>query len=360
MKKNIVFSILFVSLFLFKTQDTFASEYNVGFGQVEPCDQYWWPGIAWHDHIYKVIEIDGCFYLISYWHREIPTGRQEYQITEFARLQPPNCTVNRSFDEIKKWAYIQIFEEAGKALLDFYQVGFPTVIQENICKVNLPYIPDPNGPILNPYSVDSLFVTIPIGTISIDDSILISPYIPTPSMGNYRIGIDQYFVYCPDTVCCRAFYLPFFNPNDPNQIDSMFYDGMDEVTYQGPDTCKAQYCEENCGSLEFNYDRFREAPFFKDGPFAKTINNHLNLDGSLELYPNPTNGIIQLVIENEARGRAILEIVDLEGHTLVEEFHEKNDEILKIKLNLSNFIKGAYFVKFSVNGQIIKKKFLIK
>lgn len=360
MKKLIIFSFLFVILCLVNTQESNASSFNPNFGQAQPCEQYWWSNIPWQVHDYRLIEIGGCKYLISFWYREIPYGRHEYQITEFARLEPPTCSVNRSFDEVKKWAYLQLFEEAGSSLLNFYNTGFPVVVQENICRRNEPFKPNPFGPIGNPYSVDSLFITLPIGALSISDSLLILPFIPAPSMGQYRISIDQYFVYCPDTVCCRAFYLPFFNPNNPNQIDTMFYDGSDDIDYQGPDTCVNQYCDVNCGSLKFSYNRFRETPFYYGGPYEKSSKSYLNLEGSLELYPNPTNGIINLEIINEARGSAILEIIDLDGHTLVEEFHQKHDEKLNIKVNLSNFIKGAYFVKFSINGQSIKQKFIIK
>jgi uncharacterized repeat protein (TIGR01451 family) len=106
----------------------------------------------------------------------------------------------------------------------------------------------------------------------------------------------------------------------------------------------------------------------EDGTTSKTYNvnftvttsiNEQNLDGIIELYPNPTNGIINISIDNDKYSEGRLEVFNsISNLVYIEEIQSSDKSIYKI--DLSNLPKGIYFVKISNNEETNVKKVIIK
>lgn len=352
MKKLIIFSFLFGIMLMINSQNTYASNFNPDFGEVEPCHQYWWPDLDWNGPQYKSIEIDGCFYLCVFHRRDTPAGRIEFQITEFVRLKSSGCTTNHSFDQIKRLLYLQLFQNLA---LEFSVPDsvIPMAIQESLCRLEEPFTPNPSGNPLDPFSVDSLYITIPVDDLSITDSILIAPIIPAPIGDTYTIYIDQLWNFCPDTVCCRAYYFTYFDSNE--ELLRVHYDSLSPKTYLGPDTCKGNYCEENCSSLIWNYDVDSTGGFFK-----KTNYDYFNNSKDLNIYPNPVSKHLTLELDNVEEGLLTISIFDINGNRIIMENQSKKGKVFKHTLNLSNIINGTYFIEIDLNNNKFNRKFQVE
>jgi hypothetical protein len=68
----------------------------------------------------------------------------------------------------------------------------------------------------------------------------------------------------------------------------------------------------------------------------KTINE-------INLYPNPTNGVIRIDLGNNTLNNATIQVIDLLGKII----QTKLASAQKTTINLSNYSKGIYLVKFS-------------
>jgi hypothetical protein len=87
--------------------------------------------------------------------------------------------------------------------------------------------------------------------------------------------------------------------------------------------------------------------------------NEQSLDGIIELYPNPTTGIINISIDNYKYSEGRLEVFNsISNLVYIEEI--QNSEKSVYKIDLSNLPKGIYFVKFSNDEKTNVKKVIIK
>jgi hypothetical protein len=81
-----------------------------------------------------------------------------------------------------------------------------------------------------------------------------------------------------------------------------------------------------------------------------TSSDQININ-KLQVYPNPSDGIIRLTNDTEERIQTI-EVFDVAGKLVQNYFHpEKN-----IELNLSQLGSGVYYVKYRFSAQMIVKK----
>jgi hypothetical protein len=106
----------------------------------------------------------------------------------------------------------------------------------------------------------------------------------------------------------------------------------------------------------------------EDGTTSKTYNvnftvttsiNEQNLDGIIELYPNPTNGIINISIDNDKYSEGRLEVFNsISNLVYIEEIQSSEKSVYKI--DLSNLPKGIFFVKISNDEGTNVKKVIIK
>ncbi len=70
-------------------------------------------------------------------------------------------------------------------------------------------------------------------------------------------------------------------------------------------------------------------------------------DGSISLYPNPSNGILNIEFKMINDNGAVIQIEDALGQILLNE----STHIQHLSFNISDFLPGVYFVKAIQNGQ---------
>jgi hypothetical protein len=93
--------------------------------------------------------------------------------------------------------------------------------------------------------------------------------------------------------------------------------------------------------------------------FNITITNPNSIDQKKEqgiiIYPNPTNGIINVSLKTSSGSNAIVEIINLEGKVIASKTFSKETEI-----DVAETPKGIYFVKLFVDDEIIVRKVFVE
>lgn len=83
------------------------------------------------------------------------------------------------------------------------------------------------------------------------------------------------------------------------------------------------------------------------------------LNTSLEIYPNPTTGLLKLMIPNTDPGTADLRISDLNGRRLFTGQYPVTKLSNTFTINLSNLPQGVYLAYVFINGASYSKKLVI-
>lgn len=87
-----------------------------------------------------------------------------------------------------------------------------------------------------------------------------------------------------------------------------------------------------------------------------TSNSHVQLDHSIEIYPNPTNTTINIRIEKSNGAIKFLTIKDVSGKTY---FLKDYNDNKKIQIDISSLPKGLYFLSIMFeNEEIFNEKFV--
>jgi photosystem II stability/assembly factor-like uncharacterized protein len=87
--------------------------------------------------------------------------------------------------------------------------------------------------------------------------------------------------------------------------------------------------------------------------------NNPNLDNlnQLNIYPNPAENTVNIVLYNSELGKAELQIFNAIGQ-MIESRHFNNNTVNKI--DISQFEKGIYLVQIKTETQLIENKFIVK
>ncbi|HEX8547021.1 MAG TPA: T9SS type A sorting domain-containing protein [Cytophagaceae bacterium] len=81
-----------------------------------------------------------------------------------------------------------------------------------------------------------------------------------------------------------------------------------------------------------------------------------NLDHSTSLYPNPTQGIVSLKIDNEAQGLHTIAVYDVAGKKLSTTQVSKTSHPLEVPINLTELPSGVYYLEtINANSRSFKK-----
>jgi hypothetical protein len=88
--------------------------------------------------------------------------------------------------------------------------------------------------------------------------------------------------------------------------------------------------------------------------------NEVNSDELINLYPNPTNGIITLQFNEGNYKEYKLEIINILGQTLQTSTIESGVSGMNPRLDLSNLPKGNYFIKLSSSDKTYFKKITLQ
>ena len=72
------------------------------------------------------------------------------------------------------------------------------------------------------------------------------------------------------------------------------------------------------------------------------------LENKIKIYPNPTNGIINIKALNDINNITLLNYL---GNQLLRVENKNNNQDIK-RIDLSNFVKGIYFIQIEHNNQL--------
>lgn len=95
-------------------------------------------------------------------------------------------------------------------------------------------------------------------------------------------------------------------------------------------------------------------------PSTSTVTNteheHVTLENSTSLFPNPTQGEVSLKIENEDQGLHTIAIYNVAGKKLATTLVTKASALLEVPINLSEFPSGIYYIEtINTNSRSFKK-----
>lgn len=103
---------------------------------------------------------------------------------------------------------------------------------------------------------------------------------------------------------------------------------------------------------------------FAVAPFDLTVEEILGLvhlaGKGISIFPNPVQEWMGVKMDNSSRGKVALVIYDLEGRRVHQSSWEKQADILKDRLDLSGLARGAYVMKFQLEGEEVIGKLLKK
>lgn len=125
----------------------------------------------------------------------------------------------------------------------------------------------------------------------------------------------------------------------------------------------------------------------KDTPFIFTLENETeftNLEGSainnvtlvlpteqnmsvcnistlnnVSLYPNPSNGLFTIEMNNQEKGKVLLQVFNQLGKSIKTIELEKTSDYLKTEVDLQNVSKGLYYLQIKINDKQENKKVVI-
>lgn len=83
------------------------------------------------------------------------------------------------------------------------------------------------------------------------------------------------------------------------------------------------------------------------------------ISNSLEVYPNPSSGIFNMVISTPVDGTAKVVLFGIQGQKLLEEHYPVSLTSNKFLLDLSGFAKGMYLLNVEMNGYNRSKKLIL-
>jgi hypothetical protein len=80
----------------------------------------------------------------------------------------------------------------------------------------------------------------------------------------------------------------------------------------------------------------------------------------VSVYPNPTNGIVNIKINNPNAKDVTIEITDIMGKTINKFTKDCDNALCEETIDLSNLDNGIYFLKITNGENHIMKKLLIQ
>lgn len=162
---------------------------------------------------------------------------------------------------------------------------------------------------------------------------------------------------------------PTRTPNDPNYFMSVTKRKFEKQRYLS--LSSVNYDEENSVyySLFFddpsNAEHKRGIAHKRSQTVAqpmirkKQINNNMQLNTELLVYPNPSTGLVQLTIVSDLEEALNLSILNSLGQTVQEEEIRINGQLSK-SLDLNYLEKGVYFISIQGQSESMKERIIIQ
>ncbi len=85
-----------------------------------------------------------------------------------------------------------------------------------------------------------------------------------------------------------------------------------------------------------------------------------NASQELSIYPNPTNGMINIVINNITFSELLITIVDIQGKLVYNKSEKGTTADYNKQIDLSGLAKGIYYIKLATDVQVTVKKLVVQ
>lgn len=80
--------------------------------------------------------------------------------------------------------------------------------------------------------------------------------------------------------------------------------------------------------------------------------------GDASFYPNPTDGLVTMQLSNKMIGKVHVEVIDMSGRILYEEYLLKNAQQLVNSINISELSSGAYTLRLTLDGATLNTRLM--
>ena len=87
--------------------------------------------------------------------------------------------------------------------------------------------------------------------------------------------------------------------------------------------------------------------------------NNNESDKIISIYPNPSSGLLSLIISNRDNTDLIINILDINGR-LVKNISSFNNYKTVHEIDLQNQNQGVYFVKVICNKEVLIRKIFLR
>ncbi|MEI6749697.1 MAG: T9SS type A sorting domain-containing protein, partial [Bacteroidota bacterium] len=74
-------------------------------------------------------------------------------------------------------------------------------------------------------------------------------------------------------------------------------------------------------------------------------------------YPNPTTGTVHVNLKNSGSSIATINVLDMQGKTVLTQLSNGNPEII---LTLENLNSGIYIAVITIDSKVIKQKIIVQ
>ncbi|HMT30817.1 MAG TPA: T9SS type A sorting domain-containing protein, partial [Bacteroidia bacterium] len=75
-------------------------------------------------------------------------------------------------------------------------------------------------------------------------------------------------------------------------------------------------------------------------------------DAYVKIYPNPTNGWLQIELSNSKSSKSIVTVTDLLGQQIIQSSFSKS----QFEIDLTEMKDGVYFVQIENDGNVFREK----
>ena len=82
------------------------------------------------------------------------------------------------------------------------------------------------------------------------------------------------------------------------------------------------------------------------------------MERTVQLSPNPTNGIAELTLNNELRGIVAVAVYSITGVAVQQERFRKDADEVRFPLNVQRFMPGMYIIEVGIGEFKVRKKLL--
>jgi len=85
-----------------------------------------------------------------------------------------------------------------------------------------------------------------------------------------------------------------------------------------------------------------------------------NFEQIVSVYPNPSNGLFTLSINNVVANQIVISILDIQGKIVFAETDKNISADYKKQINLSDLAKGIYYVKINIGSELKTQKLIVQ